>query len=298
MVVKIAGGNALFKRFINACMDCVLLEFDSAEALLQDPAACDACFLLPQEGKRSIDSFSYENTNRLGRLKKAGVRIYIENYISIGAHQGRIVCYGTDAPPTPIGTSTLTPDGSLREFFGETALFQARCSHYLPGESAIYGERRPHYEPLDAEVLMRLGMHVGTVNTADDTQNDTPVLFRSEGLFSSLIPLSCFDPVTMLPYYRYRKLFGYLFGMILKAEPAAVEQAFAKTYQRLEPAMQKDQPLTDRNRCFENAVKNAVEWHFGSNIIQGPLSVELITSSNSVLNESRRVDAGMYTGWR
>lgn len=300
MIIKISGGNTKFKSFLKKCGKITLLEFDSLKEALHDSAPCDACIFLPEENHTYIEALSYDDMSLLGALKKSGMKIYLENYMSVGAYQGRIVCYEVDLTPTPILNDVLTCCGSLQEFFGEKAILQARHKHYIPvGRCVIPADSKPGCEPMDAEVLMRLGKHIGTISTEDDTSKDMPILFRSEGLYASLLPLSDFDGVTMLPYYRYRKLFGYLFKTILNTDADLVEQAFTATFQKLETQLKQEDILDASNRTFyyENAVKNAVNWHFDSHIIQGNLSVELITSSTGWLNDSHRVDAGMYTGW-
>ncbi len=298
MTVKISGGSVLFRNFLKRCGNITLLEFDSMQQALQDISACDVCIFLPENGN-CIETLNFQNMTRLGELKKSGVKIYLENYMSVGAYQGRIVCYEIETSLTPIVSEVLTCCGSLLDYFGEKAIFQARQHRYLPANSVIPSANRPGYEPQDAEVLMRLGRHIGVVNTQDDTDKDRPILFRSEGLYASLISFSNFDGITMLPYYRYRKFFGYLFANLLSVDQVIVEAAFISTYQKLKTQMSPEDTLEAYNRtsCYENAVKKAVQWHFDSNIIQENYSVELITSSGGWLNESHRVDAGMYTGW-
>ena len=298
MIIKISGGNSLFRDFLKRCGNITLLEFDSIQQALHDTSPCDACIFLPVGNQNYIPQLSYGDMTLLGQLKKSGAKIYLENYLSVRP-QGQVLGYEIETTPTPIVTDILTCSGSLLAYFGEKAIFQARRHHYIPVRSVIPGANRPGYEPLDTEILMRLGRHIGTVSTEDDTDKDRPVLFRSQGLYSSLIPLSDFNGITMLPYYRYRKLFGYLFGNLLGLAPEIVEAAFTDTYHKLETQMGPEDVLNACNRkdCYEKAVKNAIQWHFDSHIIQENCAVELITSTGGWLDESHRVDAGMYTGW-
>lgn len=298
MLVKISGGNPAFKTFIRKCGDVQLLEFDTMEHALNNAVDCDAYIFLPQTNSMYIPTLSYECTDRLAILKNQGKRIYLEKYMSKTDYQKCITGYEALSYPNHVLNEVLVCNESLEDYFEGKAIFQARQHAYIPTASRIPKKKREN-DPMDGEILMCIGRHFGTQRALDSIENDYIILSRTKKLYASMIGFSNYDPITMLPNYRYAQLFGYLFGRILNIEEAVIEDAFATCYKGIHTRMALSQKLEedDKRDFFKETVVKAVRWHFDSGIVQDNFSYEMIDSARNELYNNKRVDAGLYTGW-
>lgn len=297
--IALIGGTERFRLFLSAITDSVV-ETTVENAVLSDEF--DGMVFLPdyEAGRDYSDELSLDTLEALAKRKSEGFRVYAENYYGNNTYNASIFAYEALGGICHTQNEALFAQNGLDEHLGGAQILQASHVKFLPARVSF----RDHLPKFKA-ILLSLGYYVGTTRVESTEVGQTyPMLVRSGSVISSLFSLSNFDHVNMRPNRRFKKVFSYIFSFILGVEAEKVEDAFSIHYPPLKTRFKVNDtlPESDRRPLHEQAIRDAVKWHFDSGIVLGKHgeggSVEMITSSNGQkIYNNRRVDAGFYTGW-
>lgn len=298
--VHLYGGTAAFEGFIKAIEPALeVRRFDSAHDAVR-AGACRALILLPdyENGCESIRRLPITDIELLAERKAEGGRMYVENYISYNFYQASV--FGCEAlgAVNHVYNETLYACGELARRMPGERILQASGAAYLPVALKLLDDRAPN-----REVLLKLGRYIGTSMPAREASDASCVMLRTGSVWTSVISMSAFDRINMLPNSRWREVFARVFSGVLDVSYEAVLAAFTQTWPKLNTRMPSNARVTDdiRQAARERAVRAALEWHLDSGMILGDMgeggSVEMIMSGNQDVYQNRRVDAGLYTGW-
>lgn len=298
--IALIGGTKAFRRFLSLISENVVET--SVENAVSDPAF-DGMIFLPdyERGADYIEELSIDLLEVLAKRKTEGFRVYIENYYGNNCYNSSIFGYETLGGICHTQNESLLAQNGLQHYLGGARILQAANKKYLPALSRLH-----HNHGLVVnKVLLTLGRYAGTsqvVNT--NVEHAYPMLIRTNGIISSLFSLTDFDKANMRPNCRFKKLFSYIFSFILGVDGDKVESAFEKTFPPLKTRFALHDVLGENKKraLYEQALSDAVQWHFDSGIVYGEHgeqgSCEMIMSNNGQkLYRNRRVDAGFYTGW-
>ena len=297
--IALIGGTKAFRRFLFSVSDKVVET--TVENAVSTEEFCGMIFLPDYEGGRDFtDELSLDTLEILAKRKREGFRVYAENYYGNNMYNASVFAYETLGGICHTQNEAMLAQNGLEEHLGGAEILQSANTKFLPARVSF----RDHVPEFKA-ILLSLGYYVGTTRAeSHDIGQTYPMLVRSGSVISSLFSLSNFDRVNMRPNKRFKKVYSYIFSFILGVDPLVIEDAFAIHYPPLKTrfGVNDTLPAKDKRALYEQALRDAVRWHFDSGIVIGKSgeggSVEMITSNNGQkLYNNRRVDAGFYTGW-
>ena len=295
--IALIGGTEAFYDFLRKAGGAVQRMEEPGQAL-RDPKVTGLILLPDYDGGMEITpQLSLVDTEILAERKRSGFRVYVENYDAFNYYQCSIFGYETMGGLCHIANESLCAQQGLQYEMGGERILQASGAACLPAAASFR-------DPFVSEqfVLLTKGYFVGTSQIAFKADKTQPMLLRSGSVISALFSMTKFDSVSMRPNCRWKKVFASVFSRVLGVDAADVETAFEACYPPIRTRMKVQDHIAPENwqKAVEQALYDAVQWHFDSGVILGDGSkgaVEMILSSNQALRMNRRVDAGLYTGW-
>lgn len=296
----VIGGSNKFRCFLKST-GAEIRYFDSISEVL-NADGCGGAIILPDydNGEEVVPQFSLPELEILSKKKREKFRIYSENYDAFNTYNGSIFGYETVGKVCHIANETVCAFNGLQHILSGDRIMQAAGAAYLP---AIEKFRDPFAG--EERALLRNGHYVGTSQIVSPNVADAvPALIQTGSVYSALISMSNFDEINFLPNMRWKEIFAHIFSYILDIDKEHIYSAFDKHFPPLHTKFSLYEDISEASwsALYEEALKNAVQWHFDSGVILGEHgelgSLEMIMSSNGQrLYANRRVDAGLYTGW-
>ncbi|MBE5783307.1 MAG: hypothetical protein E7329_08355 [Clostridiales bacterium] len=295
--IALIGGTKKFYEYLLASGGNIVPMNDVSKAIADESLA--GMILLPEyeDGKEMVEQMSVEDIEVLAGRKRKGFRVFAENYYCFNYYQCSVFGYETTGKICHISNENLCAQRGLQYKLGGDRILQASGAAYIP---AAVNFRDPYVH--EQFVLLAKGNYIGTSQIAAKVVRPDPMLIQSGSVYSCLLSMTNFDTVGMRPNCRWKKVFSAVFSKVLNIPAEGLEKAFEAFYPPLETRMKPDDviPMECWREKEEQALMDAVKWHFDSGVILGDGttgSVEMILSSNLELYKARRGDAGLYTGW-
>lgn len=298
--IRLVGGAEPFLLFLRAALkgEAGIRRFKTMKAALGGRPGCRAYVILPDYGRgaRCIPETDLETMRRFSELRRAGQRLYVENYDAGDYFHSAVFGLLVDAGPRRFFTESVVAAGDWKDRLPDGNILQARGSFFFPGRAMMFHARRTAV----SSVLLEAADCIGTHRVFRAGTSACPALVRLDNYFTAAMNLSEFDPLMQLPFFRWRRVFALLFSKVLGVSLARVERAFDMTWQPIGTAGAGKRTLKPDRGNMEKAVERAVAWHERSGVISEPSGrrgcFEMIRSQNLKVRANLRMDAQMLAG--
>ena len=269
--IALVGGTHAFLEFISYAFDGEVVKYgnmeDAGRAALTD--TYEAVIIIAAPGEL-VPMPSLEGLRTYTQLSNAGQKVYLELCDLQDSHLASL-----------FGVRVYGAERAIynESFVFEESLLQAPRLTFQP--TSLAGGR----EILRVERC--IGSHAPTVPEVERY----PVLVSKNSFVLAATRLSNIDRLTALPNARWCKLFTSVFAPMLGVSEEKVEAAFNKVY----PPMR----LAKDENSIENAVKQAVTWHYNSGVLPDGSGrdgcFEMIRSSDFNVKYNQRTDVMLLT---
>ncbi len=297
--IRLVGGTDKFRKFIRACLPEKLVSCATLKAAVARKGKCRAYLLLPayEKGARCLPETDFETVEKFAALLREGQRLYIENYQAGDYTHSAVFGHIVDGGYRHFFTEAVVARNDWEKRLPDGNVMQARGSYYYPGRVMGY------HTPWGNQVLLEAADVIGTQAVFREGTMRFPVLMKHHNFYCAAMNLSDFDPLKMLPVFRWRGVFAELFSQVLGVSKKNVQAAFDQTWQPIQttgktvPA-KRDKPVREE---LENCVRRAVVWHERSGLLRGDATgrrgcFEMIRSSDLQVRSNLRMDSCLLTG--
>jgi len=289
--IRIIGGTGKFEELLKVIADgkTTIVRYDSPEeAVNAESMECTAYFIMPhyERGEKFVPEMNFETIKKFAGLQQKGQKLFIENYMACDYLHSSVFGHQVDGLERHFFNEYLIADNELKADI-DGYILQARNSYYYPGRAMGY------HTDYGRKVLLSASDCIGTHNIFKEGSFSFPVLVRVFNFFASAMNMTEYDGTMMLPFFRWKEVYAFLFNEILDIEKVKVKAAFEKVFK----------PISVYGKSFntlENVVEKAVKWHFNSGLMldkDGTKGIyEMITSYNLKPRANIRMDSEMLTG--